>query len=225
MIRSGIAENKIFTLTNSVLLPKYTKNEFYRNRITIRKEFNIQKNDFVIGYTGRLSEEKGLIFLLNAGKQLIERRIAIKILLIGDGYQRSYLESEAKQLGIGKHVLFAGFQKEVSKFIPSFDVFVLPSLTEGTPMALLEAMSFGLPVIATAVGGVPKVISHGNNGLLISDSSSSEITDSINKLLEDTPLRTRISEGAKTLIKEKYNLKRQIKKVEGLYCGLLCSKY
>lgn len=221
LIYYGVFGKNISTLRNAVLLPDYSNDEILNIRELTRKKYDISESEFLIGYTGRLSEEKGLKFLVDSVRQILEIGVPIKVLFVGDGPQRSFLETMAKDLGVENNIFFAGFQKDVTKFFPAFDVFVLPSLTEGTPMALLEAMSFGSPVIATKVGGIPKVITHGENGFLISPSNTSEIASSVTELYNDQNYRTSLSHGAKTLIKDHYNLDLQVKKVEELYCALL----
>jgi glycosyltransferase involved in cell wall biosynthesis len=97
------------------------------------------------------------------------------------------------------------------------DVFVLPSLTEGTPMSLLEAMAFGIPVVASAVGGIPQVIVSGKNGILVSSGKSQEIADAVNTLYEDETLRKTLGEEAKRTIELKFNVDEWVKKVEAEY--------
>ncbi|MCB2141172.1 glycosyltransferase [bacterium] len=221
LIQSGISAHKISTLINSVSVPEYSSDERLKIKETTRKNWGISKARFVLGYTGRLSEEKGLRFLFEAVGQLVEKDSELTVFLVGDGSQRNFLEVMAKDLHLQDHVVFAGFQKDVTRFLPAFDVFVLPSLTEGTPMAMLEAMSFGVPVVATKVGGIPKVITHGITGVLISPSNVSEIVSSIISLKKDEEYRDSLSLGARELIEKHYSLDAQVEKVEALYRSLL----
>lgn len=221
LIQSGISAHKISTLINAVSVPKYSSDERLKIRETTRKNWGISKTGFVLGYTGRLSEEKGLRFLFEAIGRLVEKDSELTVLLVGDGPQRTFLEAMAKDLDIQDHVVFAGFQKDVTQFLPAFDAFVLPSLTEGTPMAMLEAMSFGVPVVATKVGGIPKVITHGKTGVMIAPSDVSGIVSAIIALQKDTEYQALLSQGARELIEKHYNLDIQVKKVEALYRELL----
>jgi glycosyltransferase involved in cell wall biosynthesis len=143
--------------------------------------------------------------------------IPIKTLIVGDGPQKRDLETFMKESGVENRVIFTGFQDHVEDWYPVMDVFVLPSLTEGTPMALLEAMTHGLPIVATAVGGVPKVIESGKNGMLISSGKTKEIRETIYALYENAALRDLLSRGGKRTVSLEHNITDWIKRIEREY--------
>ena len=124
---------------------------------------NLIENEIVVGYVGRLSEEKGLRFLIEAIALLNEANIPSRLLLIGEGALRSQLERYTEEKYLKKQILFTGFQNQIDKWLPAIDVFVLPSMTEGTTIALLEAMAHGLPAVASSVGGIPSIIRSGQH--------------------------------------------------------------
>lgn len=220
LIERGISKNKISTITNSVSLPTITDKRISEIRVLIRRDLNIKNNETLIGYVGRLSQEKGLKYLLTAGKELLNAGLPVKIILIGDGPLREDLESSMDTLGLQNDIIFTGFKKDVKAMLPALDMFILPSLTEGTPMALLEAMSYGIPVVATSVGGIPLVINNRKNGLLVSPSNSSEIVNAAMELINDKHLREKVSKGAKNSVQERYNLKKWVRKIESFYLDL-----
>ncbi len=220
LVSLGVPESKVLTIGNAVELPKLTQEEFLEKRFSVRKRFDFNDDDIVIGYVGRLSEEKGVKYLLAAGKELLKNGLKVKFLLIGDGPQKLELETITRNLGLQEFTIFTGFQKHVVNLLPALNIFVLPSLTEGTPMALLEAMSYGIPVVATHVGGIPKVINNEENGILIPPSNDSELAASILKLLNSKKLQEKLSNGARKSIKERYSLKNWIKAIEQLYMEL-----
>ena len=120
-----------------------------------------------IGCVARLSPEKGIDRLLEAFAGVLRQVPYARLAIAGDGPARGQLEARAHELTLGGAVEFLGYREDVSPVLGSLDLFVLPSLTEGIPLALLEAMAAGLPVIATAVGGVPEVVEDGTSGMLV----------------------------------------------------------
>ena len=114
-------------------------------------------------------------------------------------------------------IIFTGFQKDTENWMPVLDVFVLPSLTEGTPMALLEAMACGIPVIASAVGGVPKLIESGKNGILIQPAKPQEIKNALIMLYKNNSLLKSLSNEAQKTIISKYDINDWVGKIENEY--------
>jgi glycosyltransferase involved in cell wall biosynthesis len=122
-----------------------------------RKMLNVPGNVFTIGWVGRLSQEKAADILIEALPKLAD--LPVHVVFIGDGVERAALESKARELGVNERVSWSGELTDASRFFPAFDVFVNSSRTEGTPITLFEAMDSSVPIIATAVGGVPDVVS------------------------------------------------------------------
>ncbi len=220
LIRSGISGSRILVIPNAVDM-NYKEGLCIINRQQQHRYLNIKTDDFVIGYIGRLSEEKGIKYLIEAGLLLSKSRVPLKVLIIGDGSQRKELEDYVKEKNMNQQIIFTGFQADIEKWLPALDVFVLPSLTEGTPMALLEAMSFGIPVVASRVGGVPNIVMNGQNGILVSAGNSKEIADSLNLLFQDISFRQKISREARNLIKTKYNSDIWCNTIQDQYAKLI----
>lgn len=220
LIGKGVSGNKIQIIQNAVMLPALTNGELREKRLFTRKKYKIAHNEVVVGYIGRLSKEKGLKYLFESGILLNRMGLAIKIMLIGDGPERKILEIFAKKNGIERQVIFTGFQKDALELLPALDMFVLPSLSEGTPMALLEAMSYGIPAIASEVGGIPKVIISGENGVLVTPKKPIELADAIFQLSKTEEYRVRLSNKGKDCIKEKYDLMAWVYKIESIYLNL-----
>ena len=116
--------------------------------------------------------------------------------------------------------MFAGFQPDILEWLPAVDILVLPSLTEGTPMAVLEAMSIGVPIVASAVGGLPDFIETGVNGLLVNPGDVSALAGSMVTLKSDTALRERIAAEALKTIKDRFGIHDWCRKIEGQYDSL-----
>ena len=216
LIRSGIHESQLLMIPNAVEVNS-NNGSFTQNRRNKRQQLNITEKEFVVGYVGRLSEEKGVKYLIEAISMLHDLDLPVRVIIIGEGPQRKELEALVKKATIEDRIYFTGFQSDIESWLPAIDVFVLPSLTEGTPMSLLEAMAEGIPVVASSVGGVPQVIDSGVNGILVSPGKSAEINTVIQLLYKREPLRRKITEAAQETIKSKYGIKDWIGKIENVY--------
>ena len=219
-VRQGMISDKISIIINATQMDAHD-NDYQYYRSNSRAVLNIKENDIVIGYTGRLTKEKGLAFLFEAVSMLVRNFLPIRLLIIGEGPQKNELVALAKSLDISSNVFFAGFQLKVDRWVAAMDFFVLPSLMEGTPMALLEAMSQGVPCIASAVGGVPQVIDSGIDGILVAPGNPKEICDAISALCADVGLRDVLSGNAKHKIAHKYNIKQWTERIECVYLDIL----
>jgi glycosyltransferase involved in cell wall biosynthesis len=148
---------------------------------------------------GRLSKEKGHADLLRTVAEL-RRRSGIptfRLVLVGDGPELHALESQSASMGIGDVVDFAGHQGNVRPYYAASDIFCLPSHTEGSPNVLLEAMEAGVPIVATAVGGVPEMVTHDRHALLIGAMDAPGMADAMVRLLADSALRARLASAAR----------------------------
>jgi glycosyltransferase involved in cell wall biosynthesis len=139
----------------------------------------------IVGAIGRLSKEKGFDILLRAASEVLRQTGAGGFVIFGDGPERSSLEQLSRELGLAEHVLLPGYRGEARKYLGLFHVFVLPSRTEGLPITLLEAMSASVPIIATKVGGVPRVLDDGLGGVLVEPNDASGLAEAIMTLLEN----------------------------------------
>lgn len=220
LIASGVSSKRIEVIANAVeMQPEDEK--ISEGRAILRKRFHIRDQDIVLGYAGRMSEEKGLLYLIEAAGVLLKGGIPVKLLMVGDGPQRGVLEKAAVKIGIQSEVIFTGFQLQAETFLKAMDIFVLPSLTEGTPMAMLEAMSGGVPVIASAVGGVPDIICSDQNGILVEPARPQQIVQAV-KVLHRNRIRSQaIINEARRTIEERFSIIAWIKRYEALYSSLL----
>lgn len=207
--------NKISTVsqTNIKDLNQY---RFKQHRITIigngvdekvfypDKKFK-HKNRYIL-YTGRLEERKGLFDLIKCAEYVLKKHPNIKFILTGKGSLRNILEKKVKKMGLEKKILFFGyvtFEKLLQLYRNAY-IHIIPSHYEGLPNVLLEAMSSGLPVVATNVGGNPDVIFSGVNGFLVSPQDPLEMAKIVIKLLDDTKLRNKIGKEARKTIEKHY---------------------
>jgi glycosyltransferase involved in cell wall biosynthesis len=186
-------------------------------RNDLRARLGITDDEFVFGFVGRLSVEKGLEHLLGALTLGSLGSRSWRLLVVGDGPLRSAIEESAASAGLGSRVIFAGFQHDVSPWFAAMDAFVLPSMTEGTPMALLEAMTHGVPVIASAVGGVPAVVSHRANGVLVPPGDRRALSAALCEIASDGALRRSLSAAGHETVRKQYDVHAWAAAVRSVY--------
>ena len=162
------------------------------HRRAARQALGLPETACVIGTVGHLTPKKGHARLLEATAELAPRHPALRTVIVGRGPLEQALRAQARALGIEEQVVFAGLRADVPDILPAFDVFVLPSLFEGLPISLLEAMAASIPVVATAVGGIPEVIRSGSDGVLVNGDDPSALVRAIGSLLDDSAERARL---------------------------------
>lgn len=172
---------------------------------------------FVIGMVGRLEEQKGHRYLLAAVPELAQEIAGLTVLVVGEGRRQEALQRQVQDLGLGSKVRFLGTRRDLPLIYRALDLLVHPSLWEGLPLALLQAMGAGLPVVATRVSGVQDVISEGVNGLLTPPGDSQALTGAILELYRQPDRRARLGEAARRTIEAGYSLEAMIMQLETLY--------
>ncbi|MBN1871087.1 MAG: DUF3473 domain-containing protein [Candidatus Omnitrophica bacterium] len=207
-----INNGKVSFVPNSVDMDRFNPNTRERD---IRKEFGLGKA-FVIGAVGRLSVEKGHKYLLEAFRRICNVQQNVKLLIVGDGEENAYLKQRAREMRMEDNVVFAGFQKEMVPIYKSMDIFVLPSLKEGIPISLLEAMSMKVPVIASDVGGVSYVISN-DDGILVRPRSSDELKEAIFTLMNKKGLRDKLTRNAYNNVKRRFSQSQFYRNYKKIY--------
>ncbi len=199
--RLNINNSRISFIPNGVDVDYYCPP---RRRKNLRSHLYLRKK-FVIGVVGRLSVEKGHRYLIDALKEVKKNTPDIQVLIIGDGPLKGKLQDRVHALGLSDSVIFTGFQDNMPSLYKDMDIFVLPSLTEGVPMALLEAMSLELPVVATRVGGVPFVLGDAE-GILVDAGKSKELADAIVSLVRNPSLRGKYGKNGRVKVVKEFSL-------------------
>ncbi|MDD5546627.1 MAG: glycosyltransferase [Candidatus Omnitrophica bacterium] len=186
--------------------------------VTLRSGWGIKEGDKVIGTVARLEPVKGVEHLIRAAATVVNAVDDVKFLIVGDGVQRRELESLADTLQIKDKVVFTGFLMDPQDALSIMDIFVLASAErEGFSSALTEAMGFGLPVIATKIGGNVEAVSDGINGVLIPPKDPGAMAKAIIALLKDPPRAKKMAEESEKLYREKFSAGIMINKIEELY--------
>lgn len=173
----------------------------------VRKQLRIAPDERIVLSVGRLSREKAHIDLISAFKHLRERSRdhGSTLVILGEGPERTTLAAAAESFGLGKSVVFAGEVSNVQPYYAAADVLVLPSHSEGSPYVLLEAMAANVPVVATAVGGVPEMVTNEESALLVPPSDSPAMAAAIARVLSDQSLAHKLTENAFALVATRYS--------------------
>jgi glycosyltransferase involved in cell wall biosynthesis len=209
-IREGTDPAKIVTIHNSVAVPE-------------RPLSPQQQRDGgpIFGCVAELHPRKGLLHLLQAVPVVLATLPHARFVLVGTGGQETVLRSTAARLGVGGSVNFLGERLDVAALLPTFDVFVLPSLQEGLPNAILEAMAVGLPVVATRTGGVPEVVEDGVTGILIPPGDERALAAALIRVGTDERLRAAHGQRGREVALTRFSIDAEMQSVESVYDRLL----
>lgn len=177
----------------------------------------------ILGVSARLTRQKGISYLLQAVKLLSKDYPDTLLLIAGEGELWDQLNAEAKELRIERNVLFLGPRLDVPEILQLQDVFVLPSLFEGLPLVLLEAMAASLPIVATDVGGNRQAVRDGLNGFIVPSKDSVALCSAIKRLIENSATRESFSRNSLELFQKEFALERMVKTYEEIYLNCLVS--
>lgn len=216
LLRHGISSERLVHLPNSVSIPEPLDGQ----ASALRQQLKCMLGEKIIVSIGRLSPEKGLDILLTSYASQFGSRRDVRLILVGDGPQKEALAALARRLNIAEQVIFAGFVSNVSSYYAAADLFVMPSHTEGFPMALLEAMAAGLPVIATAVGGIPDIIQDGIDGCLVPPGDIDRLGASMAKMIMIPNLAQQMGNAARITVNQRFSVVKWARTLETIYSGV-----
>ncbi len=183
----------------------------------IRQQWQIPPHSPLILTVARLSYEKGIDVLLKAAEILAPKHHNARFVIIGDGPLRKTLQQKIQSLKLQHSVLLAGFRKDVDHCLAAADLFVMPSLMEGMPNALLEAYRAGLPIIASETGGLREGVDHQNTGLLVPPGDPQKLVSAIDRLLTDKSLCQQLARNGRSWAKKRFDLPLVVRKYQTLY--------
>jgi glycosyltransferase involved in cell wall biosynthesis len=190
----------------------------------LRRLFGVGPDEFVVGWIGRMTGIKRVPDVLLAFRSLLDRGVAARLCLVGDGPDREAIEERAHELGVARQTLFVGYQRDVAPYYSFFDALVLPSANEGTPVVAIESLAAGRPVVATRVGGVPDVVEDGADGMLVGVGDPEALAAALERLARDPELRHRLGDQGRVRTTDRYRVERLVADVDALYRELLSEK-
>lgn len=190
------------------------------SRASARTALGLSSDQSVIMTVANMRPEKNLELLIAAFLQVRDRIRGASLVLVGDGQERARIEAYVRRLGLEESVQLLGRRTDVSELLPAADVFAMSSRVEGIPVAVMEALQAGLPVVSTAVGGIPEIVQHGLNGLLAPAGSPEGLADALGLVLRDEELRTRLASGARSSISN-FSVDSAATRISNIYRDLL----
>ncbi len=211
--RSGVPREKVTTIPNGIDLSAFA-----------RPASGVPISDRpgrVVGLVGRLTPQKGPEYFLRAARSVLDALPDVVFAFIGGGPERERLEALSRELGIERSVVFAGQRNDMPAVYASLDLVVLPSINEGLPMALIEALAARRPVVATRVGAVPELIEHERTGLLVEPRDVAGLQAAIRRLLTDSELGRRLGENGHVLVNQRFSAEAMAQSYLSLYLDVL----
>lgn len=223
-IREGkIMPEKIHTIYNGIDLSHFVLDNDY-NQISIRKSLCIPPDSPVIITVSVLRPQKGINYLIEALPIILNSEPELRILIVGEGDHKITLKQLAKSKGVQDRVIFAGFRNDVYELLTISNLFVLPTLDDAFPTVLLEAMAAQKPIIASNVGGVPEIIQHGYNGILVPPANPAKLSDACVRLLQNHEQAQTLADAARKSVRKRFNIYKNVQQLNNLYQQLLVSK-
>jgi glycosyltransferase involved in cell wall biosynthesis len=209
--RSGVPTDRIATIANGIDI-----SVFQAARATLAARFR-KGSGLIVGMVGRLEPNKGQEYLLRAAPAILAQFPDTVFLLVGDGPSRGELENLVQQLRIGENVIFLGKRRDMPEVYASMDIFALPSLEEGMPLVILEALAAGKPVVATPVGDIPKLIRHQETGFLVNPQDVAGLRDAILRLIAQPELRDQLAANGHARVEHHYSSDAMARQYENVY--------
>jgi glycosyltransferase involved in cell wall biosynthesis len=214
----GIPTDRCELLENGVDLDDYARRHTVEEA---KKHLGLAPDRLLIGGVGRLSAEKGFDVLIRAVDQLLRDGLDISLVILGEGDERPALEALITELGRGDHIRLMGYRTDLPNWFEAMDVFALSSYREGLPNVLLEAMALQTPTVSTRVNGIPRLVRHEENGMLVEPGSVEELAGALGRLLRDPELRRRLVWAGRRTVEEKYSFAVRMDKLRIMYDRLL----
>ena len=194
LLEDGVNKNKLITIRSGTNVNKFDDvnvDKIFQNSL------KQNPNTILIGTIAAFAGHKDFPNLLKAFKLIKEKMPNTKLCIVGDGPLKYDIENLAKELSIYDDIIFAGFQSEIGKYLKTFDIFVLASKKEGLGTSIIDAMSVGLPIVATNTGGIPELIKSYHNGILVEPKDPDQLSSAVIEAISNNELRLKISENAK----------------------------
>ncbi|MEW8030527.1 MAG: glycosyltransferase [Candidatus Thiodiazotropha sp.] len=216
--QEGVPAEKLVCVRSAVDVDLYQQR---CDRAWFREQFDLAEEALVMGVAAQLIPRKGHRFLLQAMPRLIRSFPHLHLLLFGKGPMRQTLEQQIEALQLRQHVTLAGFRDDLPQLLPCLDLLVHPALMEGLGVALLQAASAGLPIVAVEAGGMPEAVEDGVNGLLVPPGSGEALADAIYQLLDNETLRRRMGESGREKMRRGFSVERMVSENLAVYRDLL----
>jgi glycosyltransferase involved in cell wall biosynthesis len=221
--KHGIESQRVVKIYNGIEKDEYciADEEIAYKRSRFRKKSDLGDNVPVIGVIGRLVWQKGFEYFIEAIPDVLRRFPKAMFLIVGEGELKDELKMKSKMLKLEDKIIFTGFRNDIKDVLASVDTFVMPSLMEGLPVVLLEAMAMMKPIVATKIEGIREVLENGLTGLLVSPKDPQVLSEAIVDLLIHKDKARQMGLAARKVVEERFGVDIMVQKVEGVYEELL----
>jgi glycosyltransferase involved in cell wall biosynthesis len=216
--RAGVPSRRCELLENGIDLEEYSRQQ---TTAQAKRALGHDPEQFVIGAVGRLSPEKGFDVLIRAVAGLLKEGLAVELVIVGEGSEQAALLNLAAELECAEHVHLVGYQAETARWYEAMDVFTLSSLREGLPNVLLEAMALQVPVVATRIAGVPRLIESEVNGLLVEPGRVDELRLALGRLLKSPAMQARLQTAGRATVEQRFSFAVRMERIARFYDELL----
>ncbi len=217
-VASGVPAARCSVIENAIDAEQFARRV---PRHELKRRLGFTPERLLIGAVGRLSDEKAFDRLIAAFDKLLSSGLDAELCIVGEGSERTRLEHQIAQLARGDRVRLAGFQSDTLDWYGAMDVYALSSLREGLPNVLLEAMAMEVPIVATDIAGVPRLINDRKNGLLVRPDDVNALSQALAELLRDPALRERLASAGRETVDTRYSFRRRMEKIRAVYDELL----
>lgn len=218
LTREGIPAEKIIAIHNGLEMEKYSPDI---SGGPVLQEFGITQDKIVMGVVARLHPVKGHTYLLDALAQAVKTTPNLLLLIVGTGPDRAMLKEKCRELALDRYVIFTGFRKDIPEILAALDFLVLPSLSEGLSLTIMEGMAMRKPVLTTAVGGTPEIITHRVDGYLVPPADASALAEGIRQMSGNLQEVLNMGLAARKTIEARFTASLMAEKTTGLYRDLL----
>jgi glycosyltransferase involved in cell wall biosynthesis len=217
----SLSEERVTTIPNGIDVGRFA---VPLDTSSLHRELGIREGELVIGSIGRLTEQKGMEYLVKAFARLSQRRSDMKLIIVGDGELRQSLESLAHRLLVGERVVFTGIRTDIPHLMRLFDLFALPSLWEGQPITIVEAMAAAKPIVATNVGGNAEILHRGEFGVLVPPGDENALADAISALLSDAARARELGKKAASRAERELTSASMVRRYEELFAAIAAGR-
>lgn len=220
LVRDGVPADRIsvaYSGIDAARFPKIRDNP-------LRREFALPPGSPVVGNIGHMVAHKGQIFLVEAAPLILQKFPDARFFIVGDGPLRTALADRARELALDGKIFFPGFRTDIAEFLNLFDVFVMPSRTEGLGTSVLDALACGAPVVASSAGGIPEMIEHGRTGRLVEPENPAALADGVINLLSDRTMARALADEGRKMVSNKFSVDAMVEKTLEIYERVLALK-
>jgi glycosyltransferase involved in cell wall biosynthesis len=208
-------------IPNGIPVHDFTPNPTVR--ASVRQSLQCEPSSVIFIHIGRFFYQKNHELLINAFAH-IQLRVPVELWLVGDGELRETVQHQVSAMGVENRVRFLGVRSDIPDLLRAADVFVFPSRWEGNPLSVMEAMAAGLPVVATAVGGVPELVEDGVSGILVPNEDLEGLTTAMQRMAQNPDLREQMGRAARCRAVERFDIRQTVRAYEALYEEILQRK-